>query len=58
MSAFTAGAPSRARVILPILAAPAVWELEGPIITGPRISNTFMMFRLSVILLSILFVRQ
>ena len=50
MSAFTAGAPNRARVILPILAAPAVWELEGPIITGPRISNTFMIFRLSVIL--------
>ena len=23
----------------PSLAAPAVWELEGPIITGPMISN-------------------
>ena len=26
----------------PIRAAPAVWELEGPIITGPRMSNTFI----------------
>ena len=42
MSAFTAGAPRRVLVIRPILAAPAVWELEGPIITGPSISNTFI----------------
>ena len=27
-----------------ILAAPAVCELEGPIITGPKISNTFIIY--------------
>ena len=42
ISAFTAGAPRRERVMSPILAAPAVWELDGPIMTGPKISNTFI----------------
>ena len=39
MAALTGGAPSSVRAMAPILAAPAVWELEGPIITGPSISK-------------------
>ena len=30
------------RAIRPMRTAPAVWELEGPTITGPRISNKFI----------------
>ena len=39
MAALTGGAPSSVRAMAPILAAPAVWELEGPIITGPSMSK-------------------
>ena len=39
MAALTGGAPSSVRAMAPILAAPAVCELEGPIITGPSISK-------------------
>ena len=39
MAAFTGGAPSSVRAMAPIRAAPAVWELEGPIITGPSMSK-------------------
>ena len=34
--------PSSRRAISPIRTAPAVWELEGPTMTGPRISKMFM----------------
>ncbi len=39
MSAFTGGSPKRVRAIRPMRTAPAVWELEGPTIIGPRISK-------------------
>ena len=42
MSARTGCDPSSARATPPMRAAPAVWLLEGPIMTGPMISNTFM----------------
>src|SRR5699024_11721807 len=35
---------NRLRAKRPILAAPAVWEDEGPTITGPMISNTLLYF--------------
>lgn len=34
--------PSRARAMRPMRTAPAVWELEGPTMTGPRMSNRFI----------------
>src|SRR5699024_11917532 len=39
--------PNKSRAALLILAAPAVCELEGPIITGPIISNTELNFIIS-----------
>ena len=42
MLALTGVSPSSLRATIPILTAPAVWELEGPIMTGPMISNSFM----------------
>ena len=39
---FTGGAPSSVRAMAPIRAAPAVWELEGPIMFGPRTSKTLI----------------
>ena len=42
MAAFTGVLPSSVRAMLPIRAAPAVWELDGPTMTGPRISKMSM----------------
>ena len=39
MSASTGISPSSFCAVYPILAAPAVWLEEGPIMTGPRTSN-------------------
>ena len=39
MSARTGLPSSSVRAIRPMRTAPAVWELEGPTITGPRISK-------------------
>ena len=38
----TGSCPSRARAMRPMRTAPAVWELEGPTMTGPRMSNRFI----------------
>ena len=37
--ASTGSSPSSVRAMLPMRTAPAVWELDGPTITGPRISK-------------------
>jgi hypothetical protein len=42
MSACTGFCPRIAAARRPRRQAPAVWELDGPIMTGPIISNTFM----------------
>lgn len=42
-TASTGSAPRSFLVISPILAAPAVWELDGPTITGPRMSKMFIL---------------
>ena len=39
MSALTGRSPSSVRAIRPIRTAPAVWELDGPTMIGPRISK-------------------
>ena len=39
---FFLGLERRRDAAFPMRQAPAVWELEGPIITGPIISNTFI----------------
>ena len=36
---FFGAVPSSVRAMEPIRTAPAVWELDGPTITGPRISK-------------------
>ena len=38
----TGCSPNSFRLIYPILTAPAVWELDGPTITGPTTSNIFI----------------
>jgi hypothetical protein len=38
----TGCSPSSFRLIYPIFTAPAVWELDGPTITGPTTSNIFI----------------
>ena len=39
--------PARRLATCPMRTAPAVWELEGPIIRGPIISNTLMLIHTS-----------
>ena len=41
ISAWAGWLPSRCRATRPIRAAPAVWELDGPTITGPIMSKMF-----------------
>ena len=50
--AFTGSSPSIVLVTYPILTAPAVWELDGPTITGPRISNMFIFYFSILIILA------
>src|SRR5689334_19198264 len=40
MDAFWGVPPTRHRAIRPIRQAPAVWELEGPTMTGPMMSRS------------------
>ena len=55
MCAFTGVFPRRALVTRPIRAAPAVCELDGPIMTGPRMSNTFILIFLFLLFIRCLF---
>src|SRR5699024_9937121 len=49
--------PNRLRARSPILAAPAVWEDDGPTITGPIMSNTLLYF-MAILLIDACFAKR